>query len=43
MLYKDKKRSMKYIHKLVLTTFENNIGNKKYIDHIDNDIKNNRI
>ena len=31
----------KQIHRLVLTTFENNCDNKKYVDHIDNNCMNN--
>ena len=43
ILTKDKIRYTKTIHKLVLTTFENNPENKKCIDHIDNNRLNNEL
>jgi hypothetical protein len=42
-LYIDNKRYHKFIHKLVLTTFEANPENKKCIDHIDNNRLNNEL
>jgi hypothetical protein len=42
-LYQRNIRKMHKIHSLVVKTFIPNIGNKKWIDHIDNDKLNNTI
>jgi hypothetical protein len=43
ILVNDKKRYDKSIHRLVITTFENNSDNKKCVDHIDNNKLNNEL
>ncbi len=42
-LFINNKKYVKKVHRLVLTTFENNPENKKCIDHIDNDRSNNEL
>ena len=42
-VYQDKVRYEYYIHRLVAELFLDNAENKRCVDHIDHDVKNNRV
>jgi len=42
-LYKDRKGAHKYVHRLIAEAFIPNPDNKKYVDHIDTNRKNNCV